>query len=134
MFCNGIHCFCCLQVWHWRQIFHQVGQEYDSLKQYKVGELVNLHLTVYTQLIDSILSSAIEAYGVERRFNKIRSFWMEREFKLAKHLLESTQKPGQNKMLCWTNNSLFLGYYSHFVLFSTSIVLKIDALDQWCLR
>jgi len=76
-----------------------VGREYDSSKQYKVEDLINLHLTVYSRLIGSILSSAIEVYGVEQRFNKIRSFWMEQEFKLAKHVLNSAQKSGQNNML-----------------------------------
>jgi len=87
-------CFCYVQIWHWRQIFHGVGQEYDSLKQYKVEDLINLHFTVYSRLIDSILSSAVEAYGVEHRFNNIQSLWMEKEFKLAKPVLASAQKSG----------------------------------------
>jgi len=92
-------CSCFMQVWHWRQIFHGVGREYDSSKQYKVDDLISLHLTVYHRLIDSVLSSAIDAYGVEQRFNKIRSFWMAREFKLAKHVLDSVLKSGQSKAM-----------------------------------
>lgn len=57
-------------------------------------DLIALHLSVYSQLVDSVLSSAVEAYGTEQRFNKIRSFWMEREFKLAKHVLDSAYKSG----------------------------------------
>ena len=90
---------CFYQVWYWRQIFHGMGREYDSLKQYKVAELIHCHLVVYSQLIDSILSSAIEAYGVERQFSKIQSFWMEREFKLSEHMLDSAEKSGQNNTL-----------------------------------
>jgi len=83
------------QVAHWRQIFHGMGREYDSMKQYKVEEMINFHCNVYNQLIDSILSSAIEADGVERRFKKIKSFWMEREFRLSEHVLWSAHKSGQ---------------------------------------
>jgi len=90
---------CCLQAQHWRQIFREVGREYDVLKQYKVEDMMNFHLTVYHQFIDSIVSSAIEAYGVEQRFNKIQSLWMEREFKLKQHFLDSYQKFGQSKIL-----------------------------------
>jgi len=86
---------CCCQTLHWRQIFHGMGREYDSLKQYKVAELINCHFIVYNQLIDSILSSAIEAYGIEHRFRKIQSFWTEREFKLSEHILGNARKAGQ---------------------------------------
>lgn len=96
----------CVQVWHWRQIFHGLGREYDPAKHYKVQDLINLHLSVYSQLIDGVLASAVEAYGVEQRFNKIRSFWEEREFKLAKHVLDSTQESGQN-----VNSLLFVNSY-----------------------
>lgn len=116
-------CSCFVQVWHWRQIFHGVGREYDSSKQYKVEDLIGLHLTVYHRLIDSILSSAIDAYGVEQRFNKIRSFWMDREFKLAKHVLDSDLKSGQSKVtllflpyfVSLNRSSYYHCYYSIFV-------------------
>jgi len=99
-----------LQVWHWRQIFQGTGRDYDPLKQYKVEDVINLHLIVYSQLIDSVLSSAIEAYGVEHRLNKIRSFWMDQEFKLEKHVLDSAQKTGQSVTLLRTHYFLFLRY------------------------
>jgi len=112
-----ILCICCIQVWHWKQIFHGIGREYDPSKRYKVDDMINLHLTVYSQLVDSILSSAVEAYGVEHRFNEIRSFWMEREFKLAKHVLDSAQKSGQNVILLCTDyfcSILYLNHTSYF--------------------
>ena len=94
-----ILCLCYVQVWHWRQIFHGMSREYDSSKHYKVEDLISLHLNVYSQLIDSVLSSAVEAYSVEQRFNKIRSFWTEQEFKLEKHILDSTWKSNQSQFL-----------------------------------
>lgn len=75
-------------------------------------ELINLHLVVYNQLIDSVLSSAIEAYGVEHRFRKIQSFWLEREFKLTEHVLCSAEKPGQDEFVAF--NLLFLHYLVYY--------------------
>ena len=118
-----------LQAWHWRQIFQGTSRDYDPLRQYKVEDMINLHLTVYSQLIDGILLSAIEAYGVEHRFNKIRSFWMEQEFKLEKHVLDSAQKSGQNVMLLWTH------YFCYTVcLYCMScVVITTCAFVCWCI-
>jgi len=104
-----------------------MGREYDSLKQYKVEELINFHLIVYNQHIDSILSSAIEAYGVEHRFRKIQSFWMEREFKLSEHLLGSAQKSGQNVILL--SSCYFYSVLCVF-LFADALFLT-QLLDVW---
>jgi len=101
----------CLQVWHWRQIFHGMGREYDSAKQYKVEDLINFHITLYSHLIDSTMSSAIEAYAVKQRFNKIRSFWLDHAFTIEKHVLDSTQNSGLNyDTLIWTCYSCIILY------------------------
>lgn len=73
-----------------------MGREYDSAKQYKVEDLINFHITLYSHLIDSTMSSAIEAYAVKQRFNKIRSFWLDHAFTIEKHVLDSTQNSGLN--------------------------------------
>lgn len=148
---------CCLQDSHWKQIFHGIGREYDAAKQYKVEELISLHLVVYSQLIDSVLSSAIDAYGVEHRFERIRLFWMERKFSLAKHLQNSSNKCGDKMLsilflsllmhwnhafISWYHLCCFFGFGAWFYIWSSvsvdvltlpAVMLRLGRISPPCL-
>src|SRR6218665_2301226 len=70
------------------------GHEYDPTYPYTVGDLMQLGLGSCGQMIDNVLSAAIAEEGVEQKLAAFHKLWIQKEFKLAKHLPESLLRGG----------------------------------------
>ncbi|XP_060599368.1 dynein heavy chain domain-containing protein 1-like [Ruditapes philippinarum] len=74
---------------HWRAIFVGMNESYDPKKQFTVADLLTYDLEEHAQLVHQIYLGAVAEYDLELKIGHMKKFWLEREFKLAKHIPDS---------------------------------------------
>ncbi|XP_052798483.1 dynein heavy chain domain-containing protein 1-like isoform X5 [Mya arenaria] len=74
---------------HWKAIFVGMNESYDPKKQFTVSDLLTYDLKDHEQLVNQIYLGAVAEYDLEQKIGHMKKFWLEREFKLAKHIPDS---------------------------------------------
>ncbi|XP_074658718.1 dynein heavy chain domain-containing protein 1-like, partial [Tubulanus polymorphus] len=80
---------------HWRQIFVGMGEQYDASVQFTVNELLSLNIVEHSQSINTVYQAALAEYELEMKICKLKKLWEGKEFKLAKHILDSVFAKGE---------------------------------------
>lgn len=78
-----------IQERHWKAIFVGMNESYDPKKQFTVADLLTYDLEEHAQLVHQIYLGAVAEYDLELKIGHMKKFWLEREFKLAKHIPDS---------------------------------------------
>lgn len=66
-----------------------MNESYDPKKQFTVADLLTYDLEEHAQLVHQIYLGAVAEYDLELKIGHMKKFWLEREFKLAKHIPDS---------------------------------------------
>ena len=66
-----------------------MNESYDPKRQFTVADLLTYDLEDHAQLIGEIYLGAVAEYDLELKIGHLQKFWLEREFKLAKHIPDS---------------------------------------------
>ena len=81
-----------MQPRHWKTIFLSMGEHFDANRDFTVEELLSFNLGAHADIINTVYAAAVSEFAIEQQLVKIRKMWIEREFKLAKHIPESVYK------------------------------------------
>ncbi|XP_019630284.1 PREDICTED: dynein heavy chain domain-containing protein 1-like [Branchiostoma belcheri] len=74
---------------HWKQLYVGMGKDPSEMGwSMTVGDLIDLDLPKYSQLINQIFTAATSEFSLEQSLGKLRRMWEEKEFKLAKYIRE----------------------------------------------
>ena len=69
-----------------------MGEHFDANRDFTVEELLSFNLGAHADIINTVYAAAVSEFAIEQQLVKIRKMWIEREFKLAKHIPESVYK------------------------------------------
>ena len=69
-----------------------MGENFDANREFTVEELLSFNLGAHADIINTVYAAAVSEFAIEQQLVKIRKMWVEREFKLAKHIPESVYK------------------------------------------
>ena len=66
-----------------------MNESYDPKRQFTVADLLTYDLEEHAQLVHQIYLGAVAEYDLELKIGHMKKFWLEREYKLAKHIPDS---------------------------------------------
>ncbi|XP_064648692.1 dynein axonemal heavy chain 6-like isoform X2 [Lineus longissimus] len=74
---------------HWKTIFIGMGEQYDPHWKFTVEDLLSYNLGQHSLLINTVYQGAVAEYDLEQKLNRVKKYWEEKQFKLAKHIPDS---------------------------------------------
>lgn len=63
-----------------------MGQEFDQTMKFTTTRLLELNLSRYKELINTVCNGASHEHELEVELQQLIRSWLERDFKLAKHI------------------------------------------------
>jgi hypothetical protein len=73
-----------------------MGEQYDPHWNFTVDDLLSYNLGQHSLLINTVYQGAVAEYDLEQKLNRVKKYWEEKQFKLAKHIPDSVYAQGES--------------------------------------